>query len=198
VADIRHCRSGQARLVATIEGLTDEQGRPPSEPPDWTIAHVLTHVARNAHGHARRDDCGRSRCPRRSGRRLPAFPPARGLRGVGDTNDLAVNGLVDFSLRGSRSATAPTIWGKRVVRGRWEARRGRRRRGAQAGRRPHDVARGRLRRPMPRLDRTVLHGAGVSLPKHWVQARPSSKRPRLFWCRCAIKARGLRRPPGFS
>lgn len=41
---IRHCRAGQARLVATIEGLTDEQGRcrPPSHLPDWTIAHVLT------------------------------------------------------------------------------------------------------------------------------------------------------------
>ena len=31
---IRHCRAGQARLVATIEGLTD-----------WTIVYMLTHVA---------------------------------------------------------------------------------------------------------------------------------------------------------
>ena len=37
-----------------MEGITDEQAASPSRLPEWTIGHVLTHVARNADGHVRR------------------------------------------------------------------------------------------------------------------------------------------------
>jgi maleylpyruvate isomerase len=37
-----------ARLLAALEGLTDRQARQPSLLPDWSVGHVLTHVARNA------------------------------------------------------------------------------------------------------------------------------------------------------
>lgn len=42
------------RLAEGIAGLTDEQVRQPSLLPDWTVAHLLTHIARNADGHAQR------------------------------------------------------------------------------------------------------------------------------------------------
>lgn len=42
------------RLLATVAGVTEEQVHAPSRLPGWTIAHVLTHVARNADGHTRR------------------------------------------------------------------------------------------------------------------------------------------------
>jgi maleylpyruvate isomerase len=48
------CRAAYAQLRATVERVTDEQVRSPSRLPGWTIGHVLTHVARNADGHARR------------------------------------------------------------------------------------------------------------------------------------------------
>jgi maleylpyruvate isomerase len=48
------CRAGHLRLVATVERVTDEQARTASQLPGWTIAHVLTHLARNADGHSRR------------------------------------------------------------------------------------------------------------------------------------------------
>jgi maleylpyruvate isomerase len=51
---IQLCRSAHTRLRATAEGITDEQVSSPSGLPEWTIGHVLTHVARNADGHARR------------------------------------------------------------------------------------------------------------------------------------------------
>lgn len=35
------------------EGLTDEMVRRPSRLPDWTVGHVLTHLARNADSYAR-------------------------------------------------------------------------------------------------------------------------------------------------
>ena len=37
-------------LEARLAGLTDEQARRPSLLPDWTVGHVLTHIARNADG----------------------------------------------------------------------------------------------------------------------------------------------------
>ena len=46
--DIEGCASATARLLQTIEGLTDEQARQPSRLPGWSIGHVLTHLARNA------------------------------------------------------------------------------------------------------------------------------------------------------
>jgi maleylpyruvate isomerase len=36
------------RLLATIDDLTDDTARQPSLLPDWTVGHVLTHIARNA------------------------------------------------------------------------------------------------------------------------------------------------------
>lgn len=42
------------RLERTVEGLDDEAVRRPSLLPDWSIGHVLTHLARNADSHVRR------------------------------------------------------------------------------------------------------------------------------------------------
>ena len=53
-AAIELCRAAHARLVARVEHITDEQVRSPSRLPGWTVAHVLTHLARNADGHVRR------------------------------------------------------------------------------------------------------------------------------------------------
>lgn len=47
-------RAAHARLAATAEGTTDEQAHSPSRLPGWTVAHVLTHLARNADGHVHR------------------------------------------------------------------------------------------------------------------------------------------------
>jgi maleylpyruvate isomerase len=51
--DIAGCTASHARLQATIDGLTDADVRAPSLLPDWSIGHVLTHVARNADSHVR-------------------------------------------------------------------------------------------------------------------------------------------------
>jgi maleylpyruvate isomerase len=48
------CRSAHARLDAALVGLTDEQARRPSRLPEWTVGHVLTHLARNADSVVRR------------------------------------------------------------------------------------------------------------------------------------------------
>lgn len=39
--------------MATLDGLDDGQARGPSLLPDWTVGHVLTHLARNADSHVR-------------------------------------------------------------------------------------------------------------------------------------------------
>jgi maleylpyruvate isomerase len=41
------------RLAVTVEGLDDEVARRPSLLPDWTVGHVLSHIARNADSHVR-------------------------------------------------------------------------------------------------------------------------------------------------
>jgi|SRR5579859_2102061 len=48
------CRSSHQRVLVTAEGVDDPTARRPSRLPGWTIGHVLTHLARNADGHARR------------------------------------------------------------------------------------------------------------------------------------------------
>ena len=53
-AAIELCRAAHARLVATVDRITDQVVRSPSRLPGWTVAHVLTHLARNADGHVRR------------------------------------------------------------------------------------------------------------------------------------------------
>jgi maleylpyruvate isomerase len=52
--DIARVADAHARLLAAIEGLTDDQVHQASLLPDWTVAHVLTHLARNADSHVRR------------------------------------------------------------------------------------------------------------------------------------------------
>jgi maleylpyruvate isomerase len=42
------CVAAQAALDAELEGLDDAIARGPSLLPDWSVGHVLTHVARNA------------------------------------------------------------------------------------------------------------------------------------------------------
>jgi maleylpyruvate isomerase len=51
---VQLCRTAHARLLAAVSHVTHEQVRSPSRLPDWTIGHVLTHLARNADGHTRR------------------------------------------------------------------------------------------------------------------------------------------------
>src|SRR5262245_61605993 len=48
------CRASHATLEAHIAGLTDEVARQPSLLPDWTVGHVLSHIARNADSVVRR------------------------------------------------------------------------------------------------------------------------------------------------
>jgi maleylpyruvate isomerase len=47
------CRDASARLLATLDGLDDPSARRPSRLPDWTVGHVVTHLARNADSHVR-------------------------------------------------------------------------------------------------------------------------------------------------
>ncbi len=51
---IEGCRQGHRTLLAAISHLSDEQLRAPSRLPDWTVGHVLTHIARNADSVVRR------------------------------------------------------------------------------------------------------------------------------------------------
>ncbi|WP_068264989.1 maleylpyruvate isomerase family mycothiol-dependent enzyme [Janibacter limosus] len=48
------CRAAEARLAVTAAALADEDLRAPSLLPGWSVGHVLTHLASNADGHARR------------------------------------------------------------------------------------------------------------------------------------------------
>jgi len=48
--DLAGVRSAHARLLGTIADLTDAHARQPSLLPDWSVGHVLTHIARNADG----------------------------------------------------------------------------------------------------------------------------------------------------
>jgi maleylpyruvate isomerase len=48
------CRDAYQRLTEPLSRLTDEDVTRPSRLPDWSVAHVLTHLARNADAHARR------------------------------------------------------------------------------------------------------------------------------------------------
>ncbi|HEU5469417.1 MAG TPA: maleylpyruvate isomerase N-terminal domain-containing protein [Actinophytocola sp.] len=68
------CRAAHDRIIATAAAVTDDGARAPSRLPGWTVGHVLTHVARNADGHAHRL-AGALR-----GKDLPRYPggmPAR-------------------------------------------------------------------------------------------------------------------------
>lgn len=52
--DLRRVRDAQRRFLAAIGGLRDADVAASSNLPDWTVGHVLTHVARNADSHWRR------------------------------------------------------------------------------------------------------------------------------------------------
>ena len=54
--DRAHVRAAQQRFNDAIADLTDADARRPSRLPDWSVGHVLTHVARNADSHRRRAD----------------------------------------------------------------------------------------------------------------------------------------------
>jgi len=45
--DVEGCAAAHQRLLADLDDLTDEQARQASLLPDWTVGHVLTHIARN-------------------------------------------------------------------------------------------------------------------------------------------------------
>jgi len=50
----RLCREAHAELSRQVAGISDEIIRQKSRLPDWTVGHVLTHLARNADAHSRR------------------------------------------------------------------------------------------------------------------------------------------------
>jgi maleylpyruvate isomerase len=50
---IAGCAQAHRRLRETLGGLDDDVARGPSRLPDWTVGHILTHIARNADSHVR-------------------------------------------------------------------------------------------------------------------------------------------------
>jgi len=52
--DIQACADAHSRLLARLADLDDATARRPSLLPDWSVGHVLTHVARNADSVVRR------------------------------------------------------------------------------------------------------------------------------------------------
>jgi maleylpyruvate isomerase len=54
VDDLAGCADAHARLLDAVEQLDDDVVRRPSRLPEWSVAHVLTHLARNADSHVRR------------------------------------------------------------------------------------------------------------------------------------------------
>ncbi|HEV3226660.1 MAG TPA: maleylpyruvate isomerase N-terminal domain-containing protein [Acidimicrobiales bacterium] len=57
--DIARVVDAQTRFDAAIADLTDADVRRASTLPDWTVGHVLSHVARNADSHRRRTEAAR-------------------------------------------------------------------------------------------------------------------------------------------
>jgi maleylpyruvate isomerase len=53
-ADLRRVEDAQARFLDTLRELSDDDVERLSGLPEWTVGHVLTHVARNADSHCRR------------------------------------------------------------------------------------------------------------------------------------------------
>ncbi|HEV3353003.1 MAG TPA: maleylpyruvate isomerase N-terminal domain-containing protein, partial [Acidimicrobiales bacterium] len=54
--DIEAVADAHRRLIERIRDLSDDEARKPSLLPDWSVGHVLTHLARNADSHVRRAD----------------------------------------------------------------------------------------------------------------------------------------------
>src|SRR5918997_461459 len=57
--DIASCRAAHERMVRVLDGVTEEVAGHPSLLPDWTVAHVVTHLARNAESMHRRIEAAR-------------------------------------------------------------------------------------------------------------------------------------------
>lgn len=53
VATIRGCAVAHRQLEQTLEGVDEETVSRPSRLADWTVGHVLTHIARNADSYVR-------------------------------------------------------------------------------------------------------------------------------------------------
>jgi maleylpyruvate isomerase len=53
-ADIEGCRDAHARLATEVSKVSDSVARRASLLPDWTVGHVMTHLARNAESMVRR------------------------------------------------------------------------------------------------------------------------------------------------
>ena len=51
--DVARCASAHQGLLASLANITEVQVRQPSNLPGWSVAHVLTHLARNADSHVR-------------------------------------------------------------------------------------------------------------------------------------------------
>jgi maleylpyruvate isomerase len=51
--NLRSCAQAQKALEADLDGLTDDDMRQPSLLADWTVGHVLTHIARNGESFVR-------------------------------------------------------------------------------------------------------------------------------------------------
>ncbi len=54
ILEMEGCLAAHAKLVSVTAGLTDDNVRRPSLLPEWSVAHVLTHLARNAEAMHRR------------------------------------------------------------------------------------------------------------------------------------------------
>jgi maleylpyruvate isomerase len=52
-ATLAGCAAAHRRLEALVAPIDDAVVRRPSHLPDWTVGHVLTHIARNAESHVR-------------------------------------------------------------------------------------------------------------------------------------------------
>lgn len=50
---LQGCRASHRRLLETVDALSPADVERPSLLPDWRVAHVLTHLARNADSHTR-------------------------------------------------------------------------------------------------------------------------------------------------
>lgn len=53
-SEVEGCHRAHIKLSTAIAGLTDDDVGLPSLLPDWTVGHVLVHIARNADGMSRR------------------------------------------------------------------------------------------------------------------------------------------------
>jgi maleylpyruvate isomerase len=56
--DVDGATAAHVRLLDTVRDLGDDDLRRPSTLPDWTVGHVLAHLARNADSHVRMLDAG--------------------------------------------------------------------------------------------------------------------------------------------